>query len=158
MNPHDQDFARRQEQQRSLLMLTKTKPEWHVLKRLVSQFALENQGIGKNRFKWSKSMTGQPRLSLGSVAATFLDRGERDGVPQHCKVLFSCEDAFGAHTPLSTKTWSLIPDMVSGQFGWTVRETGAQFSSPLLADEIATELTRYHLSYEKQFQKAVSSF
>jgi hypothetical protein len=48
--------------------------------------------------------------------------------------------------------------MVSGQFGWTVRETGAQFSSPLLADEIATELTRYHLSYEKQAQRVVGSF
>ena len=157
MDPQDHDFVRRQEQQRSQLMLTKTKPEWHVLKRLVSQFALDNQGIGKNRFKWSKSMTGQPRLSLGSVAATFLDRGERDGVPQHCKVLFSCEDPFGTQTPLTTQTWSLIPDMMSGQFGWTVREVGKQFSSALLADEIATELTRYHINYEKQTQKAVGA-
>src|SRR5690349_23163414 len=109
-----------QDRQRSQTRVTKeARHEWGVLKSLVFQFALDNEGIGEQKFTWTRN-TGHPRLGLGNAVATFYDRGERHGVPQDCKVLFSF--AGGVESPLPSRSWSLAPEIVNGQFAWAVRE------------------------------------
>ena len=149
------ELARRQQERNQVRLAVETKSEWHTLKRLVSQFALDKQGIGDDRFRLSKSISDQPRLSLGNVSATFVDRGQLDGIPRHCRVLFA-HNVVAIGTDSRNQTWSLTPEIVGGRFEWSVRETGKKLSSALLADEIATELTRYHLIYDGQAHKTLT--
>jgi len=72
-----------------MTVISQSMADWNLLKSLVAQFALDNEGFGKDKFKWSKSVTGHPRLTIVDVAVTFSDRGERNGIPQQCKLLFS---------------------------------------------------------------------
>ena len=142
-------------QQKQKRLAAEIKPEWDVLKGLVSQLAADNKGIGEDRFRWSKTASGQPSLVLGQVAATFSVLADRSGTPQSCKVRFSRKDGVSVIKPLlADQTWSLTPEILKGEFAWAIREVGQVFSPSQLAEEIATELTRYHLSYEKQGQKA----
>lgn len=145
------DFVReRTRQQPSELDLAmESKPGWDVLKNLVSQFAFDNYGIGGRKFRWSRSPAGPPRLSLGNAAATLSDGGQQNGIPQNCTIKFSCiAITFAAGSAFPQKTWSLTPEIVRGQFAWSIREIGRTFSPGQLAHEIAMELTRYYLSYE----------
>src|SRR6266403_907383 len=108
-----------QQQQRSQMRLAReTRHEWRVLKNLLFRFAFDKQGIGDEKFTWSRRM-GQPHLVLSHVAATPSDRGDRDGIPQDCKVLFSWNVSRACIEPFSPlQTWCLIPEIVKGQFAW----------------------------------------
>lgn len=146
------------EQQKQRRLAADTRPEWDILKSLVSQFAIDNKGIGDKKFKWYRSADGHFSLVLGNVAATFFNTGEREGIPQRCKVLFSRKEGLVVKSPFPDRTWSLDPEILKGEFAWAIREVGEVFRPSQLAEEIATELTRYHLSYEKQGQKAFGVF
>lgn len=136
-------------------MERETAHEWRVLKGLAFQFALENQGFGDEKFIWSRNAS-QPRLSLGNVTVTFSDRGERNGTPQNCCVLFSSRAATSDdNLRAQEQTWSLIPEIRTGEFAWKILELGKLFSPAQLAEELATELTRRYLQCKIQPAKAV---
>ena len=145
----DDLVSRFQHPQRSSIKSAKeARRQWRLLKSLVFQFAFEGRRLGVEKFTWSRT-TGQPQLILSNVAVTLSDRGELNGTPQDCKLLFSCNDGkFGANSPPPNQAWTLVPEIRDGQFAWTVRETGRAFTPGELADEIATELIRYHVTYE----------
>jgi hypothetical protein len=111
-------FAQRhaQEQENRERLAKETKPEWEVLKGLTSQFALDSKGLGNYRFAWVPDPSSRcALLVLNDVAVTFLDHGERDGVPQKCRVRFGRRPPGQGRTwsdeesPVAAKTWALEP-------------------------------------------------
>ena len=132
-------------------LASETKKEWERLKILVSQFTAHNKGIGTNRFTCAKSISGEPCLTLGNVTAAFSSRGEHNGIPQNCKILFTRKErTLVLDSHLAAQTWSLQPEIVRNDFVWRIRELGKVFSPGLLVEEIATQLTRHQLNYQKQ--------
>jgi hypothetical protein len=127
--------------------------EWGRLKSLVFKFAFDKQGFGDKKFTWTR-VAAQPHLCLGKVTVSFSDRPKRGGL-QDCKALFCCNDQRAGNSGLSNHSWSLDPEIVMGAFAWTVREKGCSFTSGELAEEIASELIRCHLTYERQARQAV---
>ena len=153
-------FSRkRDEERRNQERLAKeTKPEWEVLKGLVYQFALDGKGIDGRKFEWVPDLSGRGLLALSFVSAVLFDGGERNGVPQDCRVRFSRKPAGSGEdyvddSPLAPRTWSLEPDILDDEFVWFV-ERGRRLSSAELAEEIAKELARFHIEYEKSYGRA----
>src|SRR5450755_8433 len=67
------DFAAKQDQEKldKDQLVNDAKPEWEVLKGLVSQFALDNKSIGSDKFRWQNNPSQwSASLILGYVAAT----------------------------------------------------------------------------------------
>jgi hypothetical protein len=160
------DFAQQQsvseanERRDRARLAQETKPEWAVLKGLVSRFALDGKEFGGHKFEWAPYPASRPEfLRLKDVAVTFLDQGERNGVPQNCRVRFTrrplkplemwVDDEFSP-PPLD---WSLNPVIQGESIGWLVPEVGAGFSSADLAEKIAIELSRYHSKYEDAYSR-----
>jgi hypothetical protein len=164
------DFARRRDKelQNRERLAKETKPEWEVLKGLASRFAIDAQGIDSYKFKWVSDLSGHPMMVLNDVSAILFDGGERDGVPQDCRVLFSRRpagsgQAYPDESPVPEKTWSLKAEIVDDtnvfpghqdQLVWFVNERGRRMPSAELAEEIAKELARYHIEYEKEYGRA----
>jgi hypothetical protein len=99
-------------------------------------------------------------LVLNDVAATLFDRGERNGVPQDCRVRFDRRPAgFGKpwsdeNSPVAAKTWSLEPMIENVEFLWFVSERAWRISSAELAEESAKELAKHHIAYEQAYGRA----
>jgi hypothetical protein len=155
------DFSRKRDEERRKQerLVKETKPEWEVLKGLVSQFALDGKGIDGYKFKSVPDLSGRPLLVLNSVSAVLFDRGDRSGVPQDCRVRFSRKpvgsgEDYVDDSPLAAKTWSLQPDILDDEFVWLVNGQGNRVSSVELAEEIAKELARFHIEYEKSYGRA----
>jgi hypothetical protein len=156
-------FVRRQteELQNRARLAKETKPEWHVLKSEMSRFAADGKGIDDRKFEWGQDLSGHSLLALGYVSATPLDRGERNGVPQDCYIIFS-RRPLGSNqvyavdqSRLPAKTWHLEPEIRDGQFLWFVRELSRRLSSSDLSEKIAEELARYHIEYETAYRSAI---
>ncbi len=116
-------FARKRDQElRNREKLVKeTKPEWEVLKGLVSQFSLDGKGIDGYRFEWVPDLSGRPLLVLKNVCAILFDAGESGGVPQNCRVRFTRRPAgsgraYPDESPLAQETWSLEADILDDEF------------------------------------------
>jgi hypothetical protein len=157
------DFARRhaEELQNREGLAKETKPEWHILKSEVSKFALDGKGIEGHKFDWATDLSGLPLLVLNNVSATLIDGGDRNGVPQNCRVIFSRRPPgpnqmyAEEESRVAAKTWHLEPEIRHGQFLWLVRELlGRRLSSSDLSEKIAEELARYHIQYEAAYGHA----
>jgi hypothetical protein len=96
-------------------------------------------------------------LRLKDVAVTFLDRGERNGVPQNCRIRFTRRPLepgrawVDNETPLAPLEWSLEPVIEGENLAWYVPELGETFSPADLAEKIAIELCNYHTAYEEAY-------
>lgn len=154
------DFAAKQDQEKldKDQLADDAKPEWEVLKGLVSQFALDNKGIGSDKFQWQNNPSQwSASLILGHVAATLHDSGERNGIPQRCGVLIGRKplgpnEAWAdPKNPIESRKWTLEPTVENGQFLWSVEQLKRKVSSAQLADTIAKELGECHIAYQKAF-------
>jgi hypothetical protein len=157
-------FAQRQSQNEEMQrqnherLAKETKPEWSVLKGLTSRFALDGKEFGGYKFEWSPYSAMYPDfLRLKDVAVTFLDRGERNGVPQNCRIRFTRRPLepgrawVDDETPLEPLDWSLEPRIVGESLVWFVAELREAVSSADLAEKIAIELSKYHATYEEAY-------
>jgi hypothetical protein len=146
------------EQQNRESLARETKPEWAVLKGLVSRFALDGKEFGGHKFEWSPySASGYEFLRLKDVAVTFSDRGDRNGVPQNCRVRFTRRPLESGRMwvddepPLEPLEWSLGPVIESESLAWSVPELRETLSSADLAEKIVIELSKYHAAYEEAY-------
>lgn len=151
------DFARRQEiqQQNHERLAKETKPEWSVLKGLVSRFALDGKEFSGYKFEWTP-YSAPEFLGLGNVAAMFLDQGERNGVPQRCRVRFARRPLepgrqWVNETPVEPLEWSLEPVIEGESLAWSIPRLKLTLSSADLAEKIAIELSKYHTAYEESW-------
>jgi hypothetical protein len=155
-------FAQRQSQNEEIQRqnherLTKeTRPEWSVLKGLTSRFALDSKEFGGYKFEWAPYSAVYPDfLRLKDVAVTFLDRGERNGGPQNCRVRFARRPLEPGRVwvddeePLEPLEWSLGPTIEGERLAWHVAELGETLSSADLAEKVAIALCKYHAAYEE---------
>ncbi len=142
--------------QKSERLAKETKHEWSALKESVSRFASEGKEFDGHKFEWATSPTSRQFLRLNNVAAMFLDQGERNGVPQNCKVRFTRKppgprEAYEGESPLQPLDWSLEPEFPDKNFVWRVAKLGETLSSAALVQKIAIELSKYHAAYEKAY-------
>ncbi len=153
------DFARKhkQEQQDQEQLAKDVGSEWEILKGFVSQFALDNRGVGTDKFQW------EPHPELGSVllvlkdVAAIIDGNALNGVSPQLLIRFDRRCAgpnreWNVKTPIPAKRWSLKPIVENGEFLWLVEERNLKASSAKLADEIAKELASHHLAYQKAYE------
>jgi hypothetical protein len=162
MSENFDDFAEgRNKRARDEAMLAReTMPEWTVLKGLVSQFALDGKEFGGHRFEWAPYSARYPDfLRLDQVAATFLDRGTKNGMPQDCQIhiarrqLKSGEVWISGDSPLEPIDWSLAPEMRDDTVLWRIiPELEKMFSSAELAEKIAIELSKYQEAYAEAYR------
>ncbi|HEY2498276.1 MAG TPA: hypothetical protein VGK24_14525 [Candidatus Angelobacter sp.] len=147
-----------QEQQGREKLSQETKPEWAVLKGLVSRFALDGKEFSGHKFEWAPYAASRSEfLRLNDVAVIFLDQGERNGVPLNCRVRFTRRPLepgrmwVDNEAPLEPLEWSLEPQIEGENLVWSVPKLGATLSSANLAEKIAIELSKYHAAYEKAY-------
>jgi hypothetical protein len=156
------NFARQQEepdQQRGKLA-TDVKPEWAVLKGLVSRFALDEKGFDRHKFEWAPYRSMWPEfLRLNQVAAIFSDGGSAYVVLRDCKVRFARrplkpggEAWMDDESPLDQIEWSLSPVTKGDSVMWHIPELQKTLSSADLAELIAIELSRYHQAYQEAYR------
>jgi|GEM_PF-3767449 len=157
MSENFDEFARRREGTRrdNEQLRRKAKPEWERLKGLLSALASDGKGIDGHRFEWTTDLTGNPLLVLNNVSATISLGPEQDGI-HHGKVRFTRRPAgvgkaFPDKSPVPDKTWSLEPMVENGEFLWFVFERAWKISSAELKEEIAKELARHHIEYQKAY-------
>ena len=133
--------------------------EWSILLGFISQFALDNKGLDEQKFVFTKSLSDQPMLVLNSVAAVLESGGNAGGVPQKFRVRFGQKPAhspgqvFVDDSPLPADTWTLTPEIQNDEIVWLVSERDERYSSSALAVEVAKNLARYHIAYEKAFDR-----
>jgi hypothetical protein len=154
-------FARQQEEleQQRRNLVSDVKPEWAVLKGLVSRFALDEKKFDGYKFEWTPYQSMWPEfLRLNDVAAIFSDRGSAYVVLQDCKVRFARRPLKSggefwqdAESPLDQIEWSLNPVARGDSVAWYVPELQKTLSSSALAEQIAIELSRYHTAYQKAY-------
>lgn len=144
------------EQQNRERLAQETKSEWAVLQGLVSRFGLDDKEFGGNKFKWAAYSASRAEfLRLKDVAVTLLDQGERNGVPQNCRVRFTRRPLEPGHVwaeskePLEPLEWSLEPVIKGERLAWSVLELRETLSSGDLAEKIAIQLSKYHVAYER---------
>ena len=117
---------------------------------------LDGKGIGNRRFEWVNTITGRPMLALGNVAAILIEGGDRGGVPQNIQVRFTRKPAGSLQvyiddSPLDETVWELEPQIVEGDFVWSVSGSARHHSAAALAEEIAKKLAQCHIEYERAF-------
>ncbi len=125
------------------------KAEWQHLKE-VTRAVTDGKTVDGNNFEWSP----YGFLRLKNVAASFYDRGERNGVPQGCSIRFDrrlpqpnsmlVEDK----SPVPAEVWSLEPRTDGKTVVWWVKELGRSFTSAELASQIAIRLVKQYEAYE----------
>jgi hypothetical protein len=135
------------------------KPEWAVLKGLVSRFAIDEKKFDGHKLEWSPYQSMWPEfLRLNDVAAIFSDGGSAYVVLQDCKVRFARrplksggEIWMDTESPLDQIEWSLNPVAKGDSVAWYVPELQKTFSSAALAEQIAIELSKYHTAYQEAY-------
>ena len=134
-----------------------TKVEWQHLKD-VARSLTAGKAVDGNEFEWSPYYAYYPDfLRLKDVAASFYDRGERNGIPQACSIRFDrrapapnsvfLED----QSPIPSEVWSLEPRAEGKAVVWWVNELGKSFTSVELASQIAIRLVKQYEAYEHAF-------
>lgn len=153
---HRHSRERENEKEKRERLSRETKPEWAVLKGLVQRFAIDNKEFDGHKFEWSPYATSRPDfLRLNNVAVTFLDDGERNGMPQNCRVRFDRrplgprEAWLEEDAGVEPVEWSLEPVAHGDGVAWSSPELNETLSSADLAETIAKELSDHHLRYEE---------
>jgi len=111
-----------------------------------------------NRLEWRPYSAYYPDfLQLKNVAAIFIDRGIRNGIPQACSIRFD-RNASGPQgifleekSPIPAEVWSLEPRAEGPNVVWQVKELGKSFKSSELASQVAIRLVKQFEAYEAAF-------
>jgi hypothetical protein len=157
------EFAKKraQQQQDREKVENDTKPEWVALKGFAETLAQDGKGVDGFKFEWVPDAYA-PRLILGAVAATFLER-ERNGKLVECRVHFD-RKPLGANqlwitdAPFGPEDWTLTPTSEGDDNHWMIAEVNAQlpnkklsFSSSELAGKVGIKLAELLDVYNKAF-------
>lgn len=131
--------------------------EWRLLRDLTRTLTA-GKAVDGNPFAWTPYQgSGQDFLQLKDVAASFSDRGKRNGVPQTCRVRFDrhASTAQGMFledkSPIAAEVWSLEPRADGQNVAWWVSELGKSYTSTELASQIAIRLVKQYEAYEQAF-------
>jgi len=96
-------------------------------------------------------------LQLKDVAAIFIDRGIRNGIPQACSIRFD-RNASGPQgvflenkSPVAAEVWSLELRVKGQNVLWHVKELGKNLTSSELASQVAIRLVKQFEAYEAAF-------
>jgi hypothetical protein len=134
-----------------------TKAEWQRLKD-AARSVTAGRTVDGNHFEWSPYGAYYPDfLRLKDVAASFYDRGERNGVPQACSIRFDRRSPepnamfLENKSPVPAEVWSLEPRADGKTVIWWVKELGRNFTSAELASQIAIRLVKQYEAYERAF-------
>jgi hypothetical protein len=131
--------------------------EWQNLKDATKALT-SGKTIEGNRLEWRPYSAYYPDfLQLKNVAAIFIDRGIRNGVPQACSIRFD-RNASGPQgvfledkSPVAAEVWSLEPRAEGQSVVWHVKELGKNFTSAELASQVAIRLVKQFEAYEHAF-------
>ena len=131
--------------------------EWQRLKDLTRSLTA-GKVVHGNPFAWTPyHASDQDFLQLKDVAASFLDRGKRNGIPQTCRIRFD-RHASGPQgvfledkSPIPSEVWSLEPRADGKTIVWWVSELGKSFTSAELAPQVAIRLVKHYEAYEHAF-------
>jgi len=131
--------------------------EWKSLKEATKALTA-GKTVDGNPFQWAPCSAPYPDfLQLKDVAAIFIDRGIRNGVPQACSIRFD-RNASGPQgvfledkSPVPAEAWSLEPRAEGQNVQWHVKELGKSFTSAELASQVAIRLVKQFEAYEAAF-------
>jgi len=131
--------------------------EWQNLKDATKALT-SGKTVEGNRLEWRPYSAYYPDfLQLKNVAAIFIDRGIRNGVPQACSIRFD-RNASGPQgvfledkSPVAAEVWSLEPRAEGQSVVWHVKELGKNFTSAELASQVAIRLVKQFEAYEHAF-------
>jgi len=149
----------RQNQTRSAeeVVVQRAAAEWQNLKDATKALT-SGKTVEGNRLEWRPYSACYPDfLQLKNVAAIFIDRGIRNGVPQACSIRFD-RNASGPQgvfledkSPVAAEVWSLEPRAEGQNVIWQVKELGKNFTSSELASQVAIQLVKQFEAYESAF-------
>lgn len=131
--------------------------EWKSMKDATKALTA-GKAVDGNPFQWAPYSAPYPDfLQLKDVAATFIDRGIRNGIPQACSIRFD-RNASGPQgvfledkSPVPAEVWSLEPRAEGQNVLWHVKELGKDFTSSELASQVAIRLVNQFEAYEAAF-------
>jgi Fic family protein len=131
--------------------------EWQRLKDLTRSLTA-GKAVDGNPFTWTPyQASDQDFLQLKDVAASFSDRGKRNGIPQTCRIRFD-RHASGPQgvfledkSPIPSEIWSLEPKTDGKNVVWRVSELDKSLTSPELASQVAIRLVKQYEAYEHAF-------
>jgi hypothetical protein len=128
--------------------------EWQHLKDLTRTLTA-GKAVDGNPFGWTPyHASDQDFLQLKDVAASFSDRGKRNGIPQTCRIRFDrhASNAQGVFledkSPIPSEVWSLEPRTDGNKVVWWVSELDKSFTSRELASQVAIRLVKHYEAYE----------
>jgi Fic family protein len=139
------------------VLAQETKAEWQRLKDATRSVTV-GKNLDGNPFEWSPYHAYYTDfLRLKDVAASFLDRGERNGIPQGCSIRFdrrspaSNQVFLDEKSPIPGEVWSLEPRAEGDEVVWWVKELGNTFTSAELASKVAIRLIKQYEAYEHAY-------
>lgn len=158
----DQFLSERKAQQRDHktaeeVVVEGTAREWQRLKD-VTRILTAGKEVDGHKFEWAPYSGYYPDfLRLNDVAASFYDRGERNGVPQGCSIRFDRRSPepnaifLDDKSPVAPEVWSLEPRAKGTTVVWSVKEMGKTLTSAELAAQVAIRLVKQYEAYEHTF-------
>jgi Fic family protein len=131
--------------------------EWQRLKD-ATRVLTAGKAIDGNPFAWAPYSAPYPDfLQLKNVAAIFIDKGIRHGIPQTCNIRFD-RNASGPQgvfledvSPVPAEIWSLEPRAEGQSVVWQLKELGKSFTTAELASQVAIRLVKQYEAYESAF-------
>ena len=131
--------------------------EWKSLKDATKALTA-GKAVDGNPFQWAPYSSPYPDfLQLKDVAAIFIDRGIRNGIPQACSIRFD-RNASGPQgvflenkSPVAAEVWSLELRVKGQNVLWHVKELGKNLTSSELASQVAIRLVKQFEAYEAAF-------
>jgi hypothetical protein len=139
------------------VLAQETKAEWQRLKD-ATRSVTAGKNLDGNPFEWSPYHAYYTDfLRLKDVAASFLDRGERNGIPQGCSIRFdrrspaSNQVFLDEKSPIPGEVWPLEPRAEGDEVVWWVKELGNTFTSAELASKVAIRLIKQYEAYEHAY-------
>jgi hypothetical protein len=161
-NEFDKFLSEREDKQKQTrstkeVIVQRATAEWQNLKN-ATQALTSGKTIEGNRLEWRPYSAYYPDfLQLKDVAAIFIDRGIRNGLPEACSIRFD-RNASGPQgifledkSPVAAEVWSLEPRAEGQNVVWYVKELGKSFTSPELASQVAIRLVKQFEAYEAAF-------
>lgn len=131
--------------------------EWQRLKAMTRSLTAGKEVDG-NPFEWSPYGAYYPDfLRLKEVAASFFDRGVRNGVPQGCSIRFDRRSPepnamfLEEKSPVAAEVWALEFQTDGRAVIWWVKELGKSLTSAELAAQVGIRLVKQYESYEHAF-------
>jgi hypothetical protein len=128
--------------------------EWQHLKDLTRTLTA-GKAVDGNPFGWTPyHASDQDFLQLKDVAASFSDRGKRNGIPQTCRIRFDRHASNAQRvfledkSPIPSEVWSLEPRTDGNKVVWWVSELDKSFTSRELASQVAIRLVKHYEAYE----------